>query len=132
MGVREELGCGNGRGRSRCSRDAHISKIEIWGTRVLRGRREASRGVGENLLGLGEEGEDFGLRLGVVDAEEGVGDGEVEAAGAGAAWIEVEDALAVLGGGFVGVAVEDDSDAGGFGFEVQLVEGVEHVDQAAG
>jgi len=82
--------------------------------------------------GLGEKVEDFGLRLGAVDAEEGVGDGEVEAAGAGAAGVEVEDSVTVLDGGLVGVAVEDDADAGGLGVEVKVVEGVEQVDEAAG
>ncbi len=72
------------------------------------------------------------MGVGVPYVEEGVGDGEVEAAGAGAAGVEVEDSVAVLDGGLVGVAVEDCGDAGGVGVEVEVVDGVDEVDQAAG
>ena len=68
----------------------------------------------------------------VLDGQEGVGDGEVEAAGADAAGVQVEDSMAVVDGGFVGVAVEDDSDAGGLGIEVEVFEVVDDVDEAAG
>ena len=54
---------------------------------------------------LREEGEDFGGGVAVLDAEEGIGDGEIEAAWSGTARVEVEDAVAVLNGGLVGVAV---------------------------
>jgi len=124
------VGLGDGRGRSRYTRDAHISESR-YGHPVLRGRREASRGSRWDWL-LGEEGEDFGLGMGVGDAEEGAGDGEVEAAGAGAAGVEVEDSVVVLDGGFVGVAVDHDGDAGGVGVEVEILAGVDDVDQAAG
>ena len=67
--------------------------------------------------------------LAVLDAEAGVGDGEVEAARAGTAGVEVEDALAVLDGGFVGVAVNDYGDARGLWVEVEVVEGVKDVDE---
>lgn len=70
---------------------------------------------GRKLVWLGVEGEDFGLGVGVGDAQERVGDGEAESAGAYAAGVEVEDALAVVDGGLVGVAVKDYSDAGGVG-----------------
>ena len=72
------------------------------------------------------------MGLAVGDAQEGVGDGEVEAAGAGAAGVEVEDSVAVADGGFVGVAVENYADAGGLGVEVEVVEVVDDVDEAAG
>ena len=99
-------------------------------TRVV---RDAGLGLGlENLMGLGEEGEDFGCGVGVGDAEEGAGDGEVEAAGAGGAWVEVEDAVAVLDGGLVGVAVDHYGDAGGLGADVEVFAGVDEVDQGAG
>ncbi len=64
------------------------------------------------------EGEDFGVGVGFGEAEEGVGDGEVEAAWAGAAGVQVEHSAVVLDGGLVGVAVDDDRDAGGVGAEV--------------
>ena len=111
------------------ARCTHL-RIEIWGTRVLRGR--GGFAWAGQIVGVRGGGGGFRPGVGRCDAEEGVGDGEVEAARAGAAGVEVEDALAVVDGGFVGVAVEDDCDAGGLGFEVQVVEGVEHVDQAAG
>ena len=84
------------------------------------------------VVGLGEEGENFGGGVAVLDAEEGAGDGEGEAAGACAAGVEVQDAVAVLDGGLVGVPVEDNADACGLGVEVEVVEGVKDVDEAAG
>jgi len=76
--------------------------------------------------------EDFGLRLTVLDAEMSAADGEVEAAGASAAGVEVEDALEVLNGRLVGVTVDDCGDAGCAGTEVEVLAGVEYVDQASG
>ena len=70
--------------------------------------------------------------MGVCDAEEGAGDGEVEAAGAGAAGVEVEDSSVVLDGGLVGVSVDDCGDAGGVGVEVEVFAGVDEVEEAAG
>ena len=70
--------------------------------------------------------------MGVCDAEEGAGDGEVEAAGAGAAGVEVEDSSVVLDGGLVGVSVDDCGDAGGVGVEVEVFAGVDDVEEAAG
>jgi len=70
--------------------------------------------------------------VGVCDAEEGAGDGEVEAAGAGAAGVEVEDSSVVLDGGLVGVSVDDCGDAGGVGVEVEVFAGVDEVEEAAG
>ena len=64
--------------------------------------------------------------------DEGEGAGEVEAAGAAAAWVEVEDSSAALEGGFVGVAGEDEGDSGGFGVEVKAGEGVDEIDEVAG
>ena len=78
------------------------------------------------------EVDNFGGGVAVLDAEKGVGDGEGEAAGAGTARVEVEDAVAVLDGGLVGVPVEDNADACGLGGEVEVVEGVDDVDEAAG
>ena len=76
--------------------------------------------------------EDFGLRLTVLDAEMSAADGEVEAAGASAAGVEVEDALVVLDRRLVRVTVENDGDSGGLGADVEGFAGVEHVDEAAG
>jgi hypothetical protein len=72
------------------------------------------------------------MGLVVLNAQQGAGDGEVEAAGARRAWVEVEDSLVVLHGGIVGVAVEDNRDAGGLRVEVEVFAGVDHVDQTAG
>jgi hypothetical protein len=80
---------------------------------------------------LSQQGDDFGGGFACVEAEQGVGDGEVEAAGAAASGVEVEDALAVLDAWLVGVAVEDDAEAGGLGLDVEVGKVVEHVDEAA-
>lgn len=78
-----------------------------------------------------EEGED-GWGQGVLfDAEVGEGDGEVEAAGACAAWVEVEDVVAGFGGGLVGVAADDGGEAGGGGVQVEVVDGVDEVEEGA-
>ena len=118
-------------GRSRCTRDAHISESRCGapGSCADGGRLRVGKG---KLSGSGEEGEDFCLGVRIGDAEEGAGDGEVEASGAGGAWVEVEDSVAVFDGGFVGVAIDDCGDAGGLGVEVEVVYGVEHVEEAAG
>lgn len=78
------------------------------------------------------EADDFGGGLAVLDAEEGVGDGEVEAAGTGAAGVQVEDSVVVLDGGLVGMAAEDDADACCLRIQIQIFERVNHVDEAAG
>ena len=70
--------------------------------------------------------------MAVLDAEDGAGDRQAEAAGAGAPGVKVKGALEVLDGGLVGVAVEDDGDSGGLGADVEGFAGVEHVDEAAG
>src|SRR4029450_8673596 len=51
-----------------------------------------------------------------VEASEG--DGQREAAGAGAAGVDIEDAVAPVGFGFVGVSADDDVVAGGRRIEV--------------
>jgi len=73
------------------------------------------------------------LRVGfsVGESDAGEGDGEGEAAWAGAAGVEVEDAVAPGDGGLVGVAADDRSDAGGGGVEVEVVDGVDEVEEAA-
>ena len=57
--------------------------------------------------------------------------GELEAAGAGAAGVEVDDAVSGLDAGLVGVAADDDGDACGFGVEVEPVDGMDEVEEAA-
>ena len=59
------------------------------------------------------------------------GDGELEAAGTGAAGVEIEDALVDIRRGLVGVAEDHDGDAGGLGLEVEVCDGMQHVDQMA-
>ncbi len=49
----------------------------------------------------------------------------------GTAWVQVEDAVAGLDAGLVGVAVDHDGDAGGFRLDVQVVQGVDHVEKLA-
>ncbi len=66
------------------------------------------------------------------DGEDGEGDGEVEATGTAAAGVEVEDAAVGAGFGAVGVAADDRRDAGGGGIEVEIVDGVDEVEEAAG
>ena len=70
-----------------------------------------------------------GISVGESDA--GEGDGEGESPWAGAAGVEVEDAVAPVDGRFVGVAADDGSDAGGGGVEVKVVDGVDEVEEAA-
>ena len=64
-------------------------------------------------------------RLGQVEAGEAYR--QSEAARAGAAWIDVEDAVAPVRVGFVGVAGDDDLNAGGVGVEVKVFEIVQGV-----
>ena len=65
-----------------------------------------------------------------VHSERADGDGEVEAAGAAGAGIEIEDALFVGDAGDVGVAVEDGGEPPGHGIKMEGVQVVEHVDVA--
>ena len=80
----------------------------------------------------GEQVDDPGRQGGGVGFNEGEGYGEFEAAGAAASGIEVEGSLAALDGGFMGVAAEDERDAGGLGVEVEILDGVDEVDEVAG
>ena len=57
--------------------------------------------------------------------------GRLKRRGPGGAWVEVEDAVAVLDRGLVGMAVDHYGDAGGSGAEVEVFAGVEHVDEGA-
>ena len=66
---------------------------------------------------------------GFGEVEASYGDGQGEAAGAGAAGVYIEDAFVPAGAGFMGVARDDDVEAGDFGAEVELAEVVEDVDQ---
>jgi len=63
--------------------------------------------------------------------EQGEGDGEGKTAGTGAAGVEVEDAVLFRGRGFVGVSEEDYVDLCGGWIQVEVVEAVEHVEEAA-
>ena len=60
--------------------------------------------------------------------EVGQADWQREASGAGAAGVDIEDAIVHLRFRFVGVAADDDAKAGGGGVEVKFVEIVEDVD----
>ena len=51
-----------------------------------------------------EDGDDSWVEGGGGNGDESYGDGELEAAGAGAAWVEVEDVVAGLSRWIVGVA----------------------------
>jgi hypothetical protein len=64
--------------------------------------------------------------------QEREGDGEVEAAGADTAGVEVEDAMVVVDVGAMRVTEDDDADVGDVRVEVEVVDGVEHVEETAG
>jgi hypothetical protein len=66
-----------------------------------------------------------------VEGENTEGDWEMEAAGTAGAGVEVEHAISLVEVGDVGVAEEDDGEAGGGGVEVDGVEVVKEVDVAA-
>jgi hypothetical protein len=55
-------------------------------------------------------------------------DGQVEAPGSGAAWIEIQDAVFFFGAGLVTVPGYDDTESSGFGLEIKLCEIVQHID----
>jgi len=63
--------------------------------------------------------------------EQSEGDGQGKTPGAGAAGVEVEDTVLLRGRGFVGVAEEDYVDLCGGGVQVEVFQGVEHVEEAA-
>jgi len=73
--------------------------------------------------------EKIGLPGSFREVQAGYGNGQGEAPGAGAARVDIEDAFVPTGVGFMGVARDDDMEAGDFGIEVELAEVVEHVDQ---
>jgi hypothetical protein len=73
----------------------------------------------------------FGLPRCFEQVEARETDGQTEAARAGAARVYIKDAIARMGFGFVGVAVDDDLETGGLRVEVELFEIVEHVDGGA-
>ncbi len=58
--------------------------------------------------------------------------GQAKALGAGAAGVEVEDAVAPLDRGLVRVAADHGGDAGGFRFEVEITDGVDEVKELPG
>jgi hypothetical protein len=62
-----------------------------------------------------------------VEASEG--EGQRETAGAGAAGVDIEDAVAPVGFGFVGVSADDDVVSGGRRIEVEFLKIVEDVDR---
>lgn len=76
--------------------------------------------------------DEFGLPGGFEEVEAREGDREMEAFGTGAAGIDVEDTVAPVGVGFVGVAGDDDLEAGGFWVEVEVPEVVKDVDRGSG
>lgn len=70
--------------------------------------------------------------LGLGKGDEGEGDGELEAAGAGAPGVEVGNAISGFDLGLVRVAADDHGDAGSFGVHVEVVDGVNEVEEVAG
>ena len=78
-----------------------------------------------------EQGDDLRFDLCVGDADQCDGDREFEAAGSGAAWIEVDDAVSGLDAGLVGVAADDHCYAGCFGVDLEPLDGVDEVDHLA-
>lgn len=65
------------------------------------------------------------------DFDERHGDGELEAAWAGAAGVEVEDSVVGCDRGLVGVAADDAGDSGGVWVDIQPVDGVDEVEETA-
>ena len=63
--------------------------------------------------------------------DQGQGYGEVEATGTGAAWVEVDDSIAGIDRGLVGVAADDHGDAGDFGVYIEIVDGMDEVENVA-
>jgi len=80
---------------------------------------------------LRDEGDDVRVGVAVGQRDTREGDGEREASGAGAAGVEVKDAIAPVDGRLVGVAADDGSDARGGRVEVEVVDGVDEVEEAA-
>jgi len=75
------------------------------------------------------EGDDLGVEAALfIEGEEADGYGQVKAAGAAGAGVEVEDAAFVGDGGDVGVAVEDGGEFCCGGVEVEGAEVVEHIE----
>ena len=89
------------------------------------------RGFGPGAPDLRLQVDDFGGGGWGFQVQPGEGDGEREAAGTAASGIEIKDVVAVLDERLMGVAVDDDGDSGCTGVEVEVVDGVEHVDEAA-
>jgi hypothetical protein len=83
------------------------------------------------LFGL-QNGDDFWVEGGGGDRDEGYGDRELEAAGACAARVEVEDVAAGFDGWIVGVAGDDGGDACGVGADIEIVDRVDEVEESAG
>ena len=73
------------------------------------------------------------IRVGatVVVSRGGEGDGEIEAAGAATAWVEVEDSCANFDEWLVGVAGDDGGYSGGGRVQVEVGEGVDEVKETA-
>ncbi len=66
---------------------------------------------------------------GLVDVDAGEGSGELEAAGAGGAWIKEEDSVAMGNAGLVGMTADHSIDSGGFGLDGQVVDGVDEEEE---
>lgn len=73
--------------------------------------------------------DDFGAGCGGVEMQVRDGDRKIEAAWAAASWVEIEDAVAGFDARLVRVAGDDDGDAGGLWVEVEVGDGVQHVDE---
>jgi len=75
------------------------------------------------------QGEDFGLDLPIfVNDDLAAGDGELEAAWAAGAGVEVENAFVMADLWFVGMAIEDCRKSCGCGVEIELMHVVEQVE----
>jgi len=80
---------------------------------------------------LSEEGDDAGFEAFGGEGDQRDGGGEMEAAWACASGVEVEDVVAGLDCWLVGVAGDDGGDSSRDGADVEIVDGVDEVEELA-
>lgn len=107
-----------------------LQEVGQW-VAYLDKRKQGAKFASELFLFLGDEGDDLWVGVRVGEGDAGKSDGEREAAGAGAAGVEVKDAVAPVDGRLVGVATDDGPNACGGGVKVDVVDGMDEVEQAA-
>ena len=95
----------------------------------LRWRRQILRFVYRTVSG--RQFDEFCGGISGLEVEKGEGYRQRKTAGTGTAGVEVEDAVFSHGRGFVGVAEEDYVDLCGGWIQVEIVEAVEHIEEAA-